>query len=320
MKDTQLCSFCGRRCSVRKSGPKPVPGFCGALDKIKVSAALIHHGEEPPLSGYPPGGSGTIFFTRCNLECVFCQNHQISQGNGLGDEMSPSMLSDLMFKLKEVGAYNINLVSPTSYVLNIVKALSMAKNRGLDLPIVYNTGGYDSDEALNMLDGLVDIYLPDAKLGYQGGKYPEEFDPRSSELLGVPDYPLRNRRAIVKMLQQVGHLEVDGRGMASKGLLVRHLILPDNIARSDSVLRFIRDELGVQCHLSLMSQYHPSNKLKLGHNPEFSRYPGLGRPLSIREYDCWVDMAWNLGLTNTFVQDLDSGRNYLPDFSTPWVF
>jgi putative pyruvate formate lyase activating enzyme len=234
--------------------------------------------------------------------------------------MTPGMLADLMFKLKEIGAYNINLVSPTPYVLNIVKALCIAKNRGLDLPIVYNTGGYDSDSALDMLDGLVDIYLPDAKLGHQGGKYPEEMDPRSLELLGVPDYPLRNMAAIIKMLGQVGHLDVDGRGMATKGLLVRHLVLPDNIARTDAVLRFVRNELGPQCYLSLMSQYHPSNKLKLGYNPDFSRYPGLGRPLSIREYDNFVDIAWNLGLVNTFVQDPESGSNYLPDFATPWVF
>jgi putative pyruvate formate lyase activating enzyme len=297
-----------------------VAGFCGSLGGLKVSAALIHHGEEPPISGCPPGGSGTIFFTRCNLECVFCQNHQISQGKAQGELMSSMSLVELMFKLKEIGAYNINLVSPTPYVLDIVKALSMAKNQGLDLPIVYNTGGYDSDESLDMLEGLVDVYLPDAKLGYQGGKYPTELDPRSLELLGVPDYPQRNMEAMVKMLKQVGHLELDGHGLATRGLLVRHLVLPDNIARTNAVLNFIAKELGPMCHLSLMSQYHPCNKVELGHNPGFSRYPGLGRPLSIREYDKWVELAWSLGLENTFVQELDSCDNYLPDFSTTHVF
>jgi putative pyruvate formate lyase activating enzyme len=287
---------------------------------VGVSQAVIHHGEEPPLSGSPPGGSGTIFFTRCNLACVYCQNHDISQNPGAGDEITVDVLVDIMFQLRQMGAYNINLVSPTPYAVQVAQAVYKAKGHGLGLPIVYNTGGYESDEALDLLEGLVDVYLPDAKLGHQGGKYPEEMDVRSLDLLGVPDYPAVNMRAIEKMLKQVGQLQVDDRGLATRGLIIRHLVLPDNLARTDKVLGWIKEHLGEDTWLSLMAQYYPSNKVKPGHNPDYPSYPGLGRPLSVREYEKWVEVACDLSLFNTFVQDLEAATTYLPDFSKPGVF
>jgi putative pyruvate formate lyase activating enzyme len=321
MSSEAVCRLCGRECRAQRSGPGASLGFCGAGEElVGVSQALIHRGEEPPISGSPPGGSGTIFFSRCNLECVFCQNWEISQTPGAGEDITPGALADIMFQLKAAGAYNINLVSPTPYCLQIAKAVASAKGRGLGLPVIYNTGGYDSPEAIEMLDGLIDVYLPDLKMGPQGGRWPDEWDSLSRDLLGVPDYPEKSLKAVKKMFAQVGHLRLDETGMAARGLAVRHLDLPDNLARTDRVLRWISDNLGPEIWLSLMAQYYPANKVRAGYNPELARYPGLGRPLSLREYEKWVGLAWSLGLANTFVQDLESSANYLPDFSKPEVF
>ncbi|MDR2340150.1 MAG: radical SAM protein [Deltaproteobacteria bacterium] len=322
MMDTSTCNLCGRHCEVRRNCPNPKGGFCGAVDQATVglSQAVIHHGEEPPLSGKPPGGSGAIFFTRCNLACVFCQNSDISQTPGAGQEVTVDTLVALMFELKRMGAYNINLVSPTQYAFQLAQAIYRAKNMGLDLPVVYNTGGYDSDDAIDLMDGLVDVYLPDAKLGNQGGKYPEEYDSRSQDFLGVPDYPEKNMKAIERMLRQVGHLTLDDKGLATRGLLVRHLVLPDNLARTDRVLAWIHDKLGPDTYLALMAQYFPRNKVELGYSQSFANYPGLGRPLSVREYDEAVDRALALGLFHTYIQDLSAATYYLPDFSKPGIF
>jgi putative pyruvate formate lyase activating enzyme len=287
---------------------------------VGVSQALLHHGEEPPLSGSPPGGSGTIFFTRCNLSCVFCQNHAISQTPGAGEDVTAEDLAAVMLELQKMGAYNINLVSPTPYAAQIALAVFKAKNDGLSIPVVYNTGGYDSPEALDLMEGLIDVYLPDVKLGYQEPLRPGGADRRSEKLFGVPDYPAVNRRAVERMLKQTGHLRVGPDGLAVRGLILRHLVLPDNLARTDGVLKWIREDLGKETCLSLMAQYHPANKVETGYSPEFSAYPGLSRPLSVREYDMWVEKAWALGLENTFVQDLEAAGTYLPDFSKPGVF
>jgi putative pyruvate formate lyase activating enzyme len=314
------CHLCGRHCPARRSGKNPRPGFCGALEAVGVSQAVIHHGEEPPISGSPPGGSGTIFFTGCNLSCVFCQNHEISQVPGAGDLIGVDRLVAIMFDLRRLGAYNINLVSPTPYAFQVAQALSKAKTGGLNLPIVYNTGGYDSDEAIDMLDGLVDVYLPDAKLGAACGGPQGEFDALSQDLFGVPDYPARNARAIGRMLAQVGHLRVDGRGLATRGVLVRHLVLPDNLARTDRVLSWIKGGLGPETWLSLMAQYYPMNRVRPGRNPGFPKYPGLGRALTEREYGRCLEMVLALDLPNTFVQELGSASDYLPDFAKPGIF
>jgi putative pyruvate formate lyase activating enzyme len=220
-----------------------------------------------------------------------------------------------MFQLASLGAYNINLVSPTPYAIEIAKAISKAKLQGLKLPVVYNTGGYDSKACLAMMDGLVDIYLPDAKIGLPPEADADDPDPTSMRLFGAGDYVRCNRLALKEMKRQVGHLILDSRGLAARGLLVRHLVLPDDIARTSSLLPWLRDNLGSDLHLSLMAQYHPSNKLKIGDNPEFRSYPGLGRPLSVREYEKWTELAWSLGLHNTYVQDLEAATQMVPDFN-----
>ncbi|MDR2456325.1 MAG: radical SAM protein [Deltaproteobacteria bacterium] len=315
------CILCGRQCRADRAAG--AVGRCGAGTLIGLSSSLLHHGEEPPLSGRLPGsgGSGTIFLTRCNLSCAFCQNWQISQSpQGRGVDVGVESLVEIMFSLKEAGAHNINLVSPTPYALEIARALSLAKRQGLDLPVVYNTGGYDSPAALALMDGLVDVYLPDAKLGLEPGKPEREPDPRSMRLFDVGDYVYWNRLALKEMLRQVGHLVLDGRGLAARGLLVRHLVLPDDLARTSSLLPWLAESLGSELRLSLMAQYHPSNKLKIGDNPEYRDLPGLGRPLSAREYDRSLDLAWRLGLHNSFVQDLEAANMMMPDFEKPDVF
>jgi putative pyruvate formate lyase activating enzyme len=296
------------------------PGFCGITDELRYSQAVIHTGEEPPLSGQLPHGSGAIFFSQCNLSCVFCQNYSISQDPRAGEVIDAEKLVDLMFLLKSRGALNINLVSPTPYAVVIAKALFLAKQRNLGLPIIYNTGGYDSLECLSLLDGLVDIYLPDAKLA--AAKDAEEGDPdsRSMRLLGVGDYPWVNRKAILEMYRQVGNFQKDDKDIAYKGLLIRHLVLPDNLARTKELLPWIRENFGTEVAFTLMSQYYPTNKVKIGYNPLFRDMPGLGRPLSLVEYSDYVEQAISLQLENTFIQEPEAAFNYLPDFSKPDAF
>ena len=286
------------------------------------SDALLHFGEEPPLSGNcatEKGGSGTIFFTRCVLRCVFCQNWQISQSPDVGKNISPEELADIMLELEARGAFNINLVSPTPYVTEIAKALNLAKNRGLSIPIVYNTGGYDSLAALKIMDGLVDIYLPDMKMASATESGPAEPDSLSARLLGAVDYPKVNRKALIEMRRQVGPLQIDDCGLARRGLLVRHLVLPDNLARTTEALPWLAETFGPSIHLSLMAQYNPSHLAES--KPEALRsFPGLLRKLSRQEYEAATELACGCGLYNTFVQDLEAAANYLPDFDRPGVF
>jgi putative pyruvate formate lyase activating enzyme len=283
--------------------------------EIKITHALLHGGEEPPISGTPPGGSGTIFFTRCNLSCVFCQNHKISQEAGAGEAIGRDRLVEIMFGLEDMGAYNINLVSPTPYAPELARAISSAKGKGLRVPVVYNTGGYDSLETLAIMDGLVDIYLPDAKIAPPKDAPEGDPDGRSMRLLDVGDYPWVNRAALLEMFRQVGHLTVDGEGLAVRGMLIRHLVLPDNLARTRELLPWLRDNFGEDLVFTLMSQYYPTNRVRVGHNPEFRDFPGLGRPLSVKEYDVYVDDCLRLNLRNTIIQDPESSNHYRPDFS-----
>lgn len=330
------CQLCGRACMARRA--EGDVGYCGAGREVGFSNALLHYGEEPPLSGDGSvnGGSGTIFFTRCVLRCAFCQNWQISQGvapatqadsagqlrkgiPALGRDISVEELADVMLDLEGQGAFNINLVSPTPYVPQIALALNSAKKRGLSIPVVYNTGGYDSMTALKIMDGLVDVYLPDAKMAPPPGIGLDEPDSLSARLLGVGDYPRINRQALREMHRQVGSLQMDGRGLATRGFLVRHLVLPDNLARTTEILPWLSDTFGPTVHLSLMAQYHPTH-LIMSCPEEFRAFPGLSRNLSQREYEDVVDLALNCGLTNSFIQELSAAENYLPDFRRPKVF
>ena len=239
---TAECRLCPRACGARRFQGET--GTCGIGNQALVSSYGPHFGEESPLVGQ--GGSGTIFLARCNLRCVFCQNFEISQ-RGEGESVTPERLARIMLDLQERGCHNINFVTPTPQVFHLLQALPMAIQGGLTLPLVYNCGGYESLEALRLLDGIVDIYMPDVKYG------DAEIAHRYS---GVPGYPEAAKAAVREMHRQVGDLALDARGIARRGLLVRHLVLPEDLAGTDDVVAFLAD-LSPRTYLNLMGQYRP---------------------------------------------------------------
>ncbi len=268
------CHLCPRHCGAnRLAGEK---GKCRTAGQAMVSSYGPHFGEEAPLVGRH--GSGTIFFTFCNLRCIFCQNYTISQ-LGEGSPVSPKELAGMMLSLQAKGCHNINLVSPTHVVPFILEALELAVGGGLSLPLVYNTGGYDSLETLKLLDGVVDIYMPDMK--YADAKVGERFS-------GIRDYPEINRAAVKEMHRQVGDLELDEAGVAQRGLLVRHLVLPNRLAGTEAVVRFLAREVSANTYLNIMAQYHPCYQA--------FDIPELARPISQREFAEAVEMAHRQGL------------------------
>jgi putative pyruvate formate lyase activating enzyme len=240
----ESCDLCARYCRVNR-----LRGIAGAVcrtgERARVASFGAHHGEERPLRGWR--GSGTIFFTWCNLRCVFCQNWDISQ-KGLGREVDPAALAQMMLALQAQGCHNVNLVSPSHVVAQVLAAVSLAARRGLDIPLVYNTGGYDSPEALALLDGVIDIYMPDMKYG------DSETAHRYSH---VRDYWEVNRAAVREMHRQVGDLVLDEQGLARRGLLVRHLVLPGGLAGTARVCDFLAREVSTGTYLNLMDQYRP---------------------------------------------------------------
>jgi putative pyruvate formate lyase activating enzyme len=272
------CSLCPRGCGVdRTSGER---GFCETGNMPFVSSWGPHFGEERPLVGRR--GSGTIFFSGCNLGCIFCQNWSISHGRQ-GEELSIEALSGLMLGLQDMGCHNINFVTPTHQMPMILRALVIAAGRGLSLPLVYNTGGYDSLHAVKLLDGIVDIYMPDFKY----------WDPRvAGELSDAEDYPGAAREAIREMHRQVGDLVMDGTGVARRGLLLRHLVLPGGLAGTRGVVGFIAGEISKNTYINIMDQYHPCYRA-FGHPPldrritpeEFSEALGLAREAGLRRID-----------------------------------
>ncbi len=283
------CTLCPRECGVDRS---VTLGFCARSDKLTVARSDLHFWEEPPISG--KRGSGTIFFTGCSLRCIFCQNHEISTGDNLGRTVSPKELSEMFMELIDKGAHNINLVTPTHYADKIAEALSIKK---LPVPVVYNTGGYEKIETLKMLEGLVDIYLPDFK-------YAEEELGR--KLSKVNDYPTVCESAIEEMLRQQPKNIYDEDGLMKKGVMIRHLILPLHTKNSIKVLERIKEKFpGVP--VSLMAQYTPIG--------EFEEYPELNRGITRREYDKVLDKMEELDLDG-FVQDRKSkGEKFIPDFN-----
>ncbi len=289
------CQSCPRRCRIdRLAGER---GICGIGALPVVAHAGLHLGEEPPISG--SRGSGTIFFAGCPLRCLFCQNHQISQAPSLANwpETTVTGLSDLMLRLADEGAHNINCVSPSHVVWPLAQALRLARERGLSLPVVYNSSGYESPEALTAMAGLVDIYLPDLK--YLDGRLARRYS-------GVRDYPEVATAAIAIMLDQVGHLRVDAEGIARRGLLVRHLVLPGALDNSRRCLDWLAS-LDPEVTISLMSQYTPQHLA--------AQEPALNRRLSLAEYETITDHALDLGLYHVFVQDMESQDTLLPDFN-----
>lgn len=294
------CDLCPRRCLVDRMGGET--GFCRTADNVEVAYSGLHLGEEPPISG--TGGSGTIFFAHCNLRCVYCQNFQISQcaEQICPRTLSPDELASEMLALQSKGAHNINLVSPTHVSAQVAEGVCMAREKGLSIPIVYNTNGYDALETLRCLEGLIDIYLPDIK-------YSDDVVARSYS--GVDDYVQISRQAITEMFRQVGNLTLDRRGIARRGLLVRHLVLPKDRAGSAESLKFLAS-LSPQIVISIMAQYSPQYKAK--------DIPPLDRRISAAEYEAVLDHALELGLDRCFVQEYDSSETLVPDFRSAEPF
>ena len=271
----QNCTLCPRLCRVnRLEGEK---GTCRAGRFPEVSSYSPHFGEERPLVGRH--GSGTIFLTRCNLRCRFCQNYSISH-LGEGREVPSDRLARMMLELQNLGCHNINFVTPTHFVPQILEALPAAIENGLRVPLVYNSSGYDSVSTLRLLDGIFDIYMPDFKFSEPGP---------SEEYCQAPDYPDIARRAIKEMHRQVGDLVIDEGGIARRGLLVRHLVLPDGLAGTAGVVRFLADEISPSTYLNVMDQYHPCGDIP-PHSP-------LGRRISAAEYEEALEAARQAGLT-----------------------
>ena len=269
------CDVCPRNCGVnRRETAKGA--VCRTGEKASVASYDAHFGEESPLVGVH--GSGTIFFANCNLKCQYCQNYDISQ-LGRGQEVEPEALAVMMLRLQEAGCHNVNLVSPSHVVPQILAALLIAAEAGLEVPLVYNTGGYDSLATLTLLDGVVDIYMPDMKYSNAdiGRRYSR-----------VSDYPTVNRAAVKEMHRQVGDLQVDDRGVATRGLLVRHLVLPNGLAGTAEVVRFLAEEISTETYLNVMAQYRAC--YKAGDLPELSRC------ITDEEYRDAVELARDAGL------------------------
>lgn len=277
----ECCMLCPQQCRVnRRAGER---GKCRSGLLPIISSFNPHRGEEPPISG--SRGSGTIFFTNCNLRCCFCQNYPISQ-LGHGNEVSTSELARIMIYLQKQGCHNINLVSPSHFVPQIIEAFGVAIAQGLDIPVVYNSGGYDSLKELRLLEGIVNIYMPDMK--YAEAESAVKYS-------AAPDYPNINRQAIIEMYRQVGTLKLNKQGVAYRGLLIRHLVLPHNIAGSEQILKFIARRVSPKTHLSLMGQYFPAHKASI--------HPQLKRHITSEEYQQVTDIAKQLGLDNVWLQE-----------------
>lgn len=289
------CHLCPHLCGVNRFNHI---GFCQVKTQlIPVSYVGLHLGEEPPISGLL--GSGSVFFSYCNLHCVFCQNFQISQTPDTAQIrwLTADQLAREFLNLQAQNAHNINLISPTHLIDKIAKAIKIAKSLGLTIPIVYNSNGYDRIETLKQLTGLIDIYMPDIKYGTNSA---------ALQYSGIQNYVQINQAAIREMFRQVGLLQLNEEGIAQKGLLVRHLVLPNALSNSQTCLTFLAS-LSTEITLSIMAQYSPQYKAKL--------IPELNRSLMQHEYDTVVELAESLELNNCFIQELDSADIYLPDFT-----
>ena len=267
------CTLCPRQCGVnRLKGEK---GICEAGSVARVASAFPHFGEESCLVGTK--GSGTIFFSNCNLRCIFCQNEDISHV-AAGNDINPRALASMMLNLQEMGCHNINLVTPTHFIPQIMEALELAIGQGLILPIVYNCGGYESAEVIDILDGIVDIYMPDAKFSSLE---------MSRKLCFAPDYFENLKVVLKKMHQQVGDLIIEN-GVAQRGLLVRHLVMPEGVAGTKEIMQFIAEEISLNTYINIMDQYRPCGQT--------FRYPKINRPITREEYLEAVEIAHSFGL------------------------
>ena len=289
----EKCELCPHNCKVnRKDG---IIGRCKAGFNVKIGLTQVHKFEEPCISG--ENGSGTVFFTGCNLSCVFCQNFKISQ-EYKGKEITVEELANEFINLQNKGVNNINLVTGFMFVPQIIEAIKIAKDNGLNIPIVYNSSGYESVQTLKMLEGYVDIYLPDLKYFYN--ELGEEYS-------NVKNYFDIAKEAIIEMKRQVPENVFDENGIMKKGVIIRHLIMPNHIRNSKRVLKFIKDTFGKDCLISVMAQYFPSNKATM--------FDKINRKINENELDEIMEYLEILGLENGFIQDIeDNEEKYVPDF------
>ena len=289
----EKCTICPHKCGIDRTKN---PGRCKSTDKIKIALYSIHNFEEPCISGN--NGSGTIFFSNCNMNCVYCQNYEISQ-LGKGKEITIEELADIMLEQQEKGVENINLVTPTSYALHIIESIKIAKSKGLQIPIVYNTNGYESIETLQLLDGYIDIYLPDLKYYY---------NELGQELSNVKNYFEVATEAIKEMYKQVGSPQLNEKGIMKKGLMIRHLILPNNIKNSKKVLKWIKENIDNNVYVSIMAQYFPTYKAK--------NMDKLNRKLTKKEYEEIENYLYELNLENGYIQELgEHEEEYVPKWN-----
>ena len=288
----EKCTICPHKCGIDRT---KYAGKCKSTDKIKIALYSIHNFEEPCISG--KNGSGTIFFSNCNMNCIFCQNYEISQ-LGKGKEISIEKLADIMIEQQNRHVENINLVTPTSYALHIIEAIKLARQKGLKIPIVYNTNGYENVETLKLLEGYIDIYLPDLKYFYDdlGYKYSN-----------VNNYFEIATEAIKEMYRQVGIPQIDENGIMKKGLMIRHLILPNQIENSKNILKWIKDNIDNNVYVSIMAQYFPTYKAK--------EIEGLNRKLTQKEYKEVENYLYELDLQNGYIQELgEHEEEYVPNW------
>ena len=287
------CKLCPRNCKVDRLNNKI--GFCKATDKLKVARAALHFWEEPCISGEK--GSGTVFFSNCTLKCVFCQNNDISECSA-GKEISIERLSDIFLELQHKGALNINLVTPTHYVPQIIEGLKIAKNKGLNLPIIYNSSGYENIETLRYLKGYIDVYLPDLK--YFSNKY-------SLKYSNAKDYFNFAIKAIDEMVKQVGDIQFDKNGIIKKGVIVRQLLLPGLLFDSKKILDYLHKTYDDKIYISIMNQYTP-----LAH---VENYPEINKKISEKYYNTIIDYAISIGIQNAFIQEEGTAKeSFIPAF------
>lgn len=302
MKLYENCKLCPRECGVNRNEKK---GICNSTNKCKIVRAALHFWEEPCISGM--AGSGTIFFEGCSLGCVFCQNYEISDGESdHGVEVSVERLVEIFFELKEKGANNINFVTPTHFMPHIKQAIPMAKERGFDLPFVYNTSGYEKVDCIKELEGLIDVYLPDMK-------YAEDMNCNhdiAKDYSKASDYFKCANEAIAEMYRQVGAPQFDENGMIKKGVIVRHLILPNHTKNSMKVIEYLYNTYKDDIYISIMNQYTPVK------TPRMETYPKLQRVITKREYEKVIDYALVLGVKNAFIQEGETCKeSFIPDFN-----
>jgi len=294
MELLESCKLCPRNCGANRLGEKR--GFCGAGEKIRVARAALHYWEEPCISG--DIGSGTVFFSYCTLKCVFCQNYNISQCSW-GKEITIERLAEIFIELQDKGALNINLVTPTHYVPQIIEAIKIAKENGLRLPIVYNSSGYEKVETIKLLRGYIDVYLPDMK--YFDTKY-------SSKYSKAKDYFSYAKDAVNEMVNQVEEVKFDENGIIQKGVIIRHLMLPGLLFDSKKIIDYIYNTYGNKVYISIMNQYTPLDHVK--------DYPELNRPLNKKHYESLIDYALNLGVQNGFIQEEGTDKeSFIPLFN-----